>query len=119
MNPGEHLDKKQDLLDSMSMFRRVFIHLFLAFLLLFAQGGAIAHSVSHLVAPSQSDKQLPHSPVCDKCVVYAEVGSAISVNATTFVVQQFDAIASLPAPSVVLANLTYRCHSPRAPPNLV
>lgn len=116
-----HLDKNQDLIDSMSMFRRVFIQLLLPFLLLFAQGGAIAHSVTHLAlpAPSQHDKQLPHSPVCDKCVVYAEVGGAIPITAAVFTPQQFDAIASSFSSPVFFVSVAYRSNSPRAPPSLV
>jgi len=107
----------------MYMFRRVFIHLWLAFLLLFAQGGAIAHSVTHLAdlapAHSQHDKQLPHSPVCDKCVVYAEVGGAIPVNAVFFTAQQFDSVVSSPSSPVFSVSIAYRSNSPRAPPRLV
>ena len=110
------------MLDYMSMFRRIFIHLWLTFLLLFAQGGAIAHSVTHLAdrapAHSQHDKQLPHSPVCDKCVVYAEVGGAIPANAISFTAQQFDAVAALPTLPVFTVSVTYSSNSPRAPPAL-
>lgn len=105
------------------MFRRVFVHLWLAFLLLFAQGGAIAHSVTHLAdrAPSQSqhDKQLPHSPVCDKCVVYAEVGGAIPVTAAIFSAQHFDVVASFSSSPFLFVSPVYRSNTPRAPPGLV
>jgi len=55
----------------------------LIFALLFAQQGAVLHALSHLSEPvpaqsqQQQDKQLPHSPVCDKCLAYSSVGSAL------------------------------------------
>lgn len=63
--------------------RRLFFAL-LAFALLFAQQGAAVHALSHLAEPppahSQQDKHLPHSPACDKCVVYAGVGGAVAAS---------------------------------------
>ena len=63
---------------------RPFLFLLLAFALLFAQQGAAVHALSHLAEPlashSQQDKQLPHSPACEKCVVYAGVGSAVAAS---------------------------------------
>lgn len=62
----------------------------LAFLLLFAQQGAALHALSHLAdgraGQSQQEKQLPHSPACDKCVVYAGVASAVASSASPFTV---------------------------------
>ncbi|PWB58361.1 MAG: hypothetical protein C3F18_02765 [Nitrosomonadales bacterium] len=63
---------------------RLLLFLLLAFTLLFAQQGAALHALSHLSEPlsgtSQQDKHLPHSPACDKCVVYAGVGSALAAS---------------------------------------
>ncbi|MBZ0104818.1 MAG: hypothetical protein K8H84_04220 [Sulfuricella denitrificans] len=66
---------------------RLLLFLALAFSLLFAQQGAAMHALSHLgetlPSHSQQDKQLPHSPACDKCVVYAGIGSALTASALT------------------------------------
>src|SRR5512143_2785999 len=57
----------------------------LAFALLFAQQGAALHALSHLAEPpagqSQQDKHVPHSPACEKCVVYAGIGGAVASGA--------------------------------------
>ena len=105
------------------MFSRAFIHFWLAFLLLFAQSGAIAHSVTHFAddVPSHSrhDKQLPHSPVCDKCVVYAEIGGSIPATAHFFTAQQLDAVALYASLPVFFLSPANRGYSSRAPPRLV
>lgn len=101
---------------------RLLLFLLLAFALLFAQQGAAMHALSHLTEPlpshSQQDKQLPHSPACEKCVAYAGVGSAVAASGL-----------SLSAPAVAAEHLqcessgrlpqpVRRYHS-RAPPFLV
>lgn len=67
---------------------RLFLFLLLALALLFAQQGAAVHALSHLSEPlpsqSRQDKQLPHSPACDKCVAYAGVGSAVAASQLAF-----------------------------------
>lgn len=106
----------------MLMFRREFTHIWLIFVLLFAQGSAFAHSVSHFTsrAPiqSQHDKQLPHSPVCDKCVVYAELGGVILANAVVFAPPKFDAVTLRSASPIYFVSPAYRHYAPRAPPFL-
>lgn len=58
------------------MFRRALSHLMLAFALLFAQQGGFAHELSHFARDaSQTEKQLPHSKVCEQCASYSQVGS--------------------------------------------
>lgn len=101
---------------------RLLPFLLLAFALLFAQQGAALHALSHLGEPlptqSQQDKHLPHSQACEKCVVYAGVGSAVGASALT-----------LPSCSVVAAHLASAAtafqpqatqpYLSRAPPSLV
>ena len=60
--------------------QRIFANTFFALALLFAQQGALAHSIAHFLsdeAPSQQDKQLPNSKVCDKCLAYAGISGAL------------------------------------------
>ncbi|BCB25208.1 hypothetical protein SKTS_00940 [Sulfurimicrobium lacus] len=101
---------------------RLLSFLLLAFALLFAQQGAAMHALSHLTEPlpghSQQDKQLPHSPACEKCVAYAGVGSAVAVSGL-----------SLPPAAVAATLLEFEpgCRLPqsvrhyysRAPPSIV
>lgn len=70
------------------MNSRLLLPLWLAFALLFAQQGAALHALSHLAdgapAQSQQEKHLPHSPACDKCAVYAGIGSAAPSSPPVF-----------------------------------
>lgn len=70
------------------MNRRLFFFALLAALLFFGQQGAAVHAISHLAeslpGQSQQDQNLPHSPACDKCVVYAGVGSALATASFDF-----------------------------------
>jgi hypothetical protein len=59
---------------------------FLAFALLFAQQGGAAHALGHAFEQTrQQDKQAPHSPACEQCAAYAQLGSALNVSAYVFV----------------------------------
>lgn len=106
----------------MKMRSRLPLFLLLVLALLFAQQGAALHALSHLSEPlpnhSQQDKQLPHSPVCDKCVVYAGVGSALTASALAIpgAVAQIPHLATTPsAPQ----SRHVRLYHARAPPTLV
>lgn len=56
--------------------------LFLAFALLAAQQGAAAHALGHLLGQIEhQDKKAPHSPACEQCAAYAQIGSALHVSA--------------------------------------
>lgn len=61
-----------------------------AFALFFAQQGAVLHALSHLTEhfPAQQEKHLPHSTVCDDCVAYAGVGSAVATASFILALQQ-------------------------------
>lgn len=59
------------------MFRSILLKSLLAFALLFAQQGAVMHSVEHTLTEQKRDPSLPHHQHCDLCAVYAQIGSAI------------------------------------------
>lgn len=93
---GYILDRYQDLVDSAQMRARFIFHIWLVFLLLFAQGSALAHAITHFSEPtpfqSQGDKKLPHGPACDKCVVYADMAGALPAMASWLPYLLLDAI---------------------------
>jgi hypothetical protein len=63
---------------------RLFVPLFFGLALLFAQQGAVTHSVAHTLAEQSQKQTLPHHPHCDLCAVYAQVGSAIGSSHISF-----------------------------------
>lgn len=103
------------------MNSRLLFSLWLAFVLLFAQQGAALHALSHFAdgvpAQSQQEKHLPHSPACDKCVVYAGIGSAAPSSPPVFGIQQTTAIL---AAALFLRFFSAPLYSylSRAPPRL-
>lgn len=103
----------------MKICSRKLLFLLLAFALLFAQQGAAIHALSHLSEPlpnhSQQDKHLPHSPACDKCVVYAGIGSAVAASK---LIIPSDTLHALPVAAIQPALLSQptRLYLARAPP---
>jgi len=101
--------------------RWLLLHLCFALALLFAQQGAALHALSHLgenlPAQSEQEKHLPHSPACDKCVVYAGVGSAAAAAPLVFAAQQ-GAIILATALFALFFSAPYRPYLSRAPPRL-
>jgi hypothetical protein len=95
--------------------------LFLALVMLFAQQGAALHALSHateqIPGQSQQDKKLPHSPVCDKCVAFAELAGAVHSNPLHFNGTQSGStpFETHAVPSFVYHQSLYRS---RAPPVL-
>ena len=86
--------------------------------LLGMQQGAAFHALSHLADDNSTgtQKHLPHSKTCDKCIVYAEVSGAgpTTTHAAFQIPSQFIVTASAalhPFPS-----LTLPVYSARAPP---
>ena len=106
------------------MLRRLFLTFALAFLFTLGQQGAVLHEISHyseytgsLAPKSQQPDKSSHGTVCDKCISYGELASALAVHFT--------------APPVLLAifepgyftskhspSRTYLAYSARAPPAL-
>lgn len=102
------------------MSLRPFLYAWVAFVLLFAQQGAYTHALTHLTAPPaqhQSDKGLPHSPVCDKCVVYGQIGGALHSVPLVFSGSQGTFFQPSAAP-YDHSPRTPRVYSSRAPPGL-
>lgn len=95
-----------------------FIALVAVLCLLGVQQGAAFHALSHLADenPIGTQKQLPHSKTCDKCIVYAEASGAgpTTTHAALQVPSGFVLIASATlqlSPSLILP-----VYSARAPP---
>ena len=64
---------------------RLLLPLFLAFALLFAQQSGAAHALSHTFEQSrQHDQHSSHSPACEQCATYAQLGSALNVGTYDF-----------------------------------
>jgi len=107
--------------DDKKMNSRLLFSLWLAFALLFAQQGAALHALSHFAdsvpAKSQQEKHLPHSPACDKCVVYAGIGSAAPSLQLEFATQKTtDILAAVLF--LLFFSAPLRTYLSRAPPSL-
>ena len=109
-------------------FSRLFLPLLFAFVLLFAQQGGITHALNHTLAGqnqpennqpenNQKDKQAPHSPACDQCASYAQLGGALNSTYHSF------AVITTPATSVQQHTVSFNsipvlAASARGPPAL-
>lgn len=102
------------------MLRRLFLIFTLALLFGLGQQGAVMHAFSHLADAQQHDRQQDkshHSSTCDKCVVYAELGSAI--GSMPFALPAIpQAFQPHPAPVLRSRSVLYQPYSARAPPIL-
>jgi hypothetical protein len=103
------------------MNSRLLLSLWFVLALLFAQQGAALHALSHFAdgvpAQSQQDKHLPHSPVCDKCVVYAGIGSAAASSQPLFAIQK-TTFALAAVLFLLFFSAPRRTYLSRAPPRL-
>jgi hypothetical protein len=65
---------------------RFFSPLFFAIALLFAQQGGALHALRHTLAEQtqQKNKQPPHSPYCEQCASYAQLGGALNSGYLSF-----------------------------------
>ncbi len=63
--------------------RQTLFSALLALLLLMTQQMGLAHSVSHLSSPlnTSQNKQLPSEQACDQCLVFAQIGAALTSHA--------------------------------------
>ena len=117
------LDNTDALPDAVHMRSRRFLgFLLLAAALLFGQHAAAWHAIGHvpLKAPAQSeqDKKVPHSSVCDKCIVYAGTGSAAPSKAHVFA-QASTGLSSIPHCCIGYTPLAQHNFFSRAPPSPV
>jgi hypothetical protein len=79
---------------------RLLLPLLFVLPLLTAQQVGAAHTLRHTLAEqSQQDKHAPHSPACEKCENYAQLGSALSVASFDFSAPDFP--TETPAPCAV------------------
>jgi len=72
------------------MLRKYFFSFALAFLFALGQQGALVHEISHvadyspgglsadLATKSNQQDKAPHSPVCDKCLGYAQLAGTMA-----------------------------------------
>jgi hypothetical protein len=97
------------------MLRSILLKSLLAFALLIAQEGAIAHSISHVLAEQSQDQSLPHDKHCNLCAAYAQIGSAVGVSHIDFdFASSFE--ATLTAYSVTFRSFAFSAFAARAPP---
>lgn len=103
------------------MNSRLLFLLGLAFALLFAQQGAALHALSHFAdgvpAQSQQEKHLPHSSSCDKCVVYAGIGSAAPSSPPVFFAGETTVILAAVL-FLLFFSAPFHSYLSRAPPRL-
>jgi hypothetical protein len=98
--------------------QRIFANIFFALALLFAQQGALAHSVAHFLsdeAPSQQDKQLPNSKVCDKCLAYAGMSGALHSDSPNILLHDSNA-GLFTGVAHCFFSTSFLAFSSRAPP---
>lgn len=65
------------------MLRRFILSISLIVLFAMGQQGAVLHEISHYAdinPTSQQQDKAPHSPLCDKCLSYGELASALGVH---------------------------------------
>lgn len=67
---------------------RVLSIFFLAFTLLTAQAGSVAHAITHTLSEQSQDKSLPHSHACEQCEIGAQLGTALNGGNFSFSLYQ-------------------------------
>ena len=103
----------------MKLSRTIFFPLLLAFTLLFAQQGGAVHTLSHaLEDQAQHDKQTRHSPACEQCATYAQLGSVLSSAFHSFAVIATSA-ETVRQCSVALRSIHVLSAVARGPPALL
>ncbi|MEW5943277.1 MAG: hypothetical protein AB1710_05400 [Pseudomonadota bacterium] len=101
---------------------KTLLHFWLAFLLLFAQGGALVHGVSHLAKPapyrSLQDQQPADTFACEACLAYAGTATAVPPAPVRFHATG-PAASRAVAPAAAIYRVSFRPYLSRAPPALV
>jgi hypothetical protein len=97
------------------MTSRWLLHLAFAFVLLFAQQGAVTHALTHLAEHAGQEKHLPHSPACEQCVAYAGIGAAPAPAALVFAALLAAGLLSAALP-LWFFSVPRRFYRSRAPP---
>lgn len=96
---------------------RLFLPLFFALALLFAQQGSTAHAFSHVFAEQgqDQDKRAAHAQTCEKCASYAQLGSALHTPVHHFAVAVFSAEQAAPPLSTFRSHRSFAAFA-RGPP---
>lgn len=104
------------------MNRRFLLHVWLALTLVFAQGAALAHELSHLADSAQSDstpgKKPTHSKACEACVAFAQVSGAAPATPLQFPDQEQIHVMPVFSPAGVV-SVAPRAYLSRAPPRFL
>jgi hypothetical protein len=106
------------------MFKRLFIHLALIFLFVFAQLGAVTHEISHFedaAKHSQQDSgqqdQNTHSEQCGQCVSFAKIAGGLVTQSFAFSVLQASFINASQLQTQT-SSQPDAAYAARAPPHL-
>lgn len=103
------------------MSRRTLLHVGLALFLVFAQGNALVHALSHVSEAarhaSQPDKQLAHAQVCDQCLASVALGNGVAAAPLIIGSRAVAPHAAVASP-VSFASRPSPAYSSRAPPRL-
>lgn len=68
--------------------------IFFSFALLSAQQLGASHALNHALAEqAEKSKQAPHSPACERCEIYAQLGSALTAELFEFAPPIFSSAA--------------------------
>lgn len=99
-------------------FRHTLFALLAVLCLLGMQQGAWAHGLSHVGGDDSTapQKHLPHAKACEKCAVYAEVGSGAPPNACPALVLPPADDAQPAFSRFIIPLLGARAYTARAPP---
>ncbi len=97
------------------MRRSGLFRLLLIFALLFAQHGAYAHGIAHILAERSQDQSLPQDKHCDLCEIYAQIGSAIgSCGIQVALASSFE--ETCPTDPISFHAVAFAAFTARAPP---
>ena len=109
------------------MLRKYFFSFALAFLFALGQQGALLHEISHvadyspaglsadLATKSNQQDKAPHSPVCDKCLGYAQLAGTMASSPLVLPVSP-TGFLQFTHDSTSHHSLTLTSYSARAPP---
>ncbi|MDD2720041.1 MAG: hypothetical protein PHH47_01885 [Gallionella sp.] len=99
------------------MSRSLFSRLFLICALLFAQMGAVTHSIAHTLADRATEHTLSHDKHCDLCEAYNQIGGAVGSTSQPFLSEppQQTPLASLVVAPTGDIHIAYPARAPPCP----
>ena len=100
--------------------KRVLPHVLIVLALLVAQHGGYEHALSHFdkKPPTNQNKQLPHTKVCDRCGLSAQLGAGLFSDLALFVVEARCACGTLLLSQAFHPTAPRRFLSRAPPPSL-